>query len=267
MTGRRRQPALLDDWPQLQAELRKVAGRVGDLLRSTTDGDATVPGLTWNRAELGAHLVTVAERHIRIVEHHEPFPAGLAAMNAREIAALTTRDCTTLADRLADRTSELLELLGDDGAAPTPFFGMTHTAMGLAGVLLGEFVVHGRDLARSMGEPWSIEPHHARAALAGLMPTLPHIADPAVAARVHGQFHFRIRPDDHYTFTIDAGTVAISTAKPVRADFHIHAEPVTFLLLAYGRANRARATLTGKVVGYGRKPMRAQRLNQLFVET
>jgi hypothetical protein len=50
----------------------------------------------------------------------------------------------------------------------------------LLAVELGEVLVHGHDIARASGLPWSID--RAQAAAGGMLPLLPHLVDRERAA-------------------------------------------------------------------------------------
>jgi len=196
-----------------------------------------------------------------------PFPDRLSAMNDAEISAVGTTEPSALAELLETETVELLGVLGDDGDRTVPFFAMQHTAAGVGGVLLGELLVHGMDLAAAVGAPWSIRPDQALAITRGLLPSVPNSVDAAVAARATGTYHLHLRGGDHWTIAVRDGRVAIEAGRPWRADLHVSAEPVAFLLVGYQRMSRGRAALAGRMVAWGRRPWLAIPFGKLFVET
>jgi hypothetical protein len=59
--------------------------------------------------------------------------------------------------------------------------GSTVAADVALGILLGEFEMHGRDIARALGHPWTIDPAHARLILDGITTVMAGWANPAAA--------------------------------------------------------------------------------------
>lgn len=255
------------EWGRLRGELAGTASRVGELLRAAPGGDAPVPGLSWSVGEVAAHLVTVPARYQRMLEGGMPFPESLSALNDAELDAVGTKDPAELANRLESETTNLLARLGDDGDQPVPFFGMQHTAAGVGGILLGELLVHGLDLARALDQPWVIRRDQAIAVSRGLLPALPNFITPVGVQRGKGIYHLHLRGGDDWTIRVDQGGATVEPDRPARADLHVSAEPVTNLLVAFARTPRWRAVLTGRIVAWGRRPWLAARFGTLFAET
>ena len=65
---------------------------------------------------------------------------------------------------------------------PVEWDGAPITAATLAGVLLGEVVMHGYDIAYALGMPWPIDPGHAVLILGAYGPLFPHIVDAETTA-------------------------------------------------------------------------------------
>lgn len=248
-------------------EVVDTTDQLAELLAATHLESTIVPGLSWNVGELGAHLASLPDRYQRMMAAREPFPDSLAAMNEAEIEAISVRNPADLASRLKGGVRELVGLFGNDGTRPIPFFGMDQTVDGVAGVLLGELLLHGLDLAKVTGAAWTIHPGQARMVLRGLLPAAVHSVDADVVSRLNATFHILIRPDDHWTLRVREGTAAITMGKPARADLHLSADPVAYLLVGYGRASRIGAALTGKILAYGRKPWLLGPLSKLFAES
>jgi hypothetical protein len=66
---------------------------------------------------------------------------------------------------------------------------------------------------------------------------------------------------------VRAGAVSVERGRPHRADLHMSADPVVFLRNAYGLISDVRATLSGGVIVWGRRPWLAARFGRLFAET
>lgn len=255
------------DWPDLRADVGSSVSRVADLLRAAPHGDATVPGLAWSVSELGAHLVSLPRRYRRMLRGGIPFPESLSAINEAELREIGSTEPRELASLLETGTDELVADLGHDGGRAVPFFGMPHTAAGLAGILLGELLIHGLDLARALERPWRIRPCQAIAITRGLLPSLPYLISPVAAARASGAYHLHLRGGDHWSIHASEVGVTVERSRPPRADLHISAEPVTNLLVGYRRIPRWSAVLKGRIVAWGRKPWFAARFDSLLQET
>lgn len=255
------------DWPALRAEISTTATRVGAELRVLPSGGTRLSRVTWSAVEVGAHLVGLPHRYRRMIDGPQPFPASLAADNARELAAVPERDPARLADQLSAEVAALLDALGDDGDRPVWYFTTPHTAAGLGAIMLTELLVHGCDLADSGGRPWPISRAQAVTCLRGVLPAIVLAADPAVAATATGTYHLRLRGGDDWTFRVRDGAVTVARGRPDRPDLHLSAEPAVFLLSGYGLVSPARAALTGGIVAWGRRPWLAGRFGRLFAES
>src|SRR5260370_423539 len=60
-------------------------------------------------------------------------------------------------------------------------------------LILGELLIHGRDLARALEVPWVILPDEARVVLSGLLSLLPDYLDPIAAGNLGATIDVRIR--------------------------------------------------------------------------
>lgn len=239
---------------------------VAELLQRSSN-ERQVRGSQWSPAEVGAHLVSVPRRYLRMMKEPEPFPDSLSAVNEVEIRAVECDDVNQLAGMLMSDVEALLRQLGDDASASVPFFGMEHTTEGVGAVMLAELLLHGFDLARTVDQPWRISRDDAITALGGLLPSIGYSVDPDVAARATGTYHLRIRHGHDWTIRVQDGAATIAKGQPRRADLHVSADPVTFLLLGYGRSSRWPALLTGRMLAWGRRPLLAARFSNLFKET
>jgi uncharacterized protein (TIGR03083 family) len=253
-------------WRDLRSAIRERTDAVGALLCGS-DPDARVVGSLWTIAELGAHLVSIPRRYLRMIDEPQDFPTSLTAMNEVELDAIGLNNPDELADRLRTDVHELLEVLGDDGERAVPFFSQTLTARHVGAVLYGEVLLHGLDLARTVGAGWSIGNDDAATVLYGVLPSIGAAVDPVAATKAQGTYHLHIRQAHDWTIQIHGTTATIAPGKPDRADLHVSADPKAFLLTSYGRAGRLRSLLSGQIIGYGRKPWLAMRFSNVFRET
>jgi SCP-2 sterol transfer family len=147
----------------------------------------------------------------------------------------------------------LINGFGDQQPAFT-FHGGEKISADLAlGILLGELVVHGHDIAGALGQPWPIEPVHAELIMQGITPILPGWLDGR--ARGHtARYEVRLRGQGVHRFAFDHGRLRMNPPGPFRPDAVISADPVTFLLVVYKRTSQWPAILTGRLTAWGRRP-------------
>ena len=260
------------DWTELRAEIAESGERVAMMLREAPDAGQQVVGSEWSVAELGAHLVTGCRRQAALAEGADlgdPYAGdarqGMVDRNAKEILELEERDPDKLAAMLVAQNEDLLAAYGQDGDRAVRWWRIDTTIRRAAGIWLGELLVHGLDLARTLDRPWPLRSDQAAAIIDGIVPILPRVARREVAARAAGTYHIRLRGGGDYTLHVDeGGSVRVEDGRPERADLHVSADPLAYLLVGYGRRAPWRAILTGKIRAMGRKPWLARHFTNLF---
>jgi uncharacterized protein (TIGR03083 family) len=256
------------EWGRLRDEITGASVKFGDLLRTAPAATTIVPPSSWSVAELGAHLVSLPRRYTRMLDDDQAaFPERVSALNQAEIEAIGPRDPKQLADLLEADSAELLNLLGHDGDRAVLFYGVQSSVVGVGGALLGELLVHGRDLARMLGKAWELRSEQALAVANGVLPWLANFVNPEVAERAAGTYHLRLRGGDDWTIRVRDGGAVIERQRPGSADLHISAEPVAYLLVGFQRMSLWRAVLSGRMVAWGRKPWLGLQFSKVFAET
>lgn len=165
------------------------------------------------------------------------------------------------------RIAGLLDALGADGQRRVWYFTVAHTAAGIGAIMLTELLMHGLDLARANRQPWPITRPQAAACIRGVLPAIVLTADRTATRAATGTYHLRLRGSQDWTIRVQDGTVTVEPGRPSRADLHFSADPVAFLLNAYGHLSNTRALLTGSIIAWGRRPWLATRFGKTFVET
>src|SRR5215217_6714082 len=262
--------------PTLNA-LRDAVVRTADLWRNIDRPDALAPGLIWTAAETAAHVVGDLRDYTQALTRHangymthanRPMesPSRLSAkVNARHLEEIPERNLHRLADMLEQAFATYQEAAASaDTCAkiPTPN-GLVIDPSTMAALLLGEQLVHGLDVSRAAGRPWTVAPADALLVIPGVLSIAPQYLRPKRAAGVQVSFELRMRGGASYRLAVDDGAAVVSTAGE-RADCVISADPVAFLLLGYGRIPQWSPVLRGQLRPGGRKPWLAMKFGTLL---
>jgi uncharacterized protein (TIGR03083 family) len=251
------------------AQIRQFGDRVSELAKQAPDPSVPIPATPeWTLVQVLAHLVTVAVRYSPDGEDLDRWPAAVtdvAALNDAEIAAVSQHDLPTVLAALRAAVHALPCGEAVDAGGPVPYTGgLEVTPVDLYGLMLGEFVVHGHDLAAVLHRPWRVEPEDAVDVIQAVTTILPAWVDPDRAAGVTCTISLRIRGDRSYLWQFTDGRLVIDPPDPRRVDVTISARPVAMLMLFYGRLPLWRGIITGQLRAWGRKPRLAFSCNDFF---
>jgi uncharacterized protein (TIGR03083 family) len=268
------------DHGNARAALAATSLRTTELLRSAGDGRTRAAGLQWTVGEVGAHMVVtlraftlaaagrtdIVEPYIADTDH---FPDRISGVTAGTLAIEPERDPAELAGLVAEATERFLSATADRSASepvPTPWYGrgVTFSLATVTGVLLGEQLVHGHDIARTIGRPWRIADDDARLVVCASTAMMPLAVDRRAAAKVEATYDIRVRGGPSFLVRVGRGTVVVEPARADRIDCHISADAVAFTLVAYGRVSQWGPIAKGKLMAWGRRPWLAFRFKSLF---
>src|SRR5215211_4652589 len=257
------------DLPATRAALDVVGRRLVGLLAAVPDPQAPTHRLAWTLGETSLHLAGGPARYADFAGGRaRPEPAiDLSPVNLQRMAADPERAPSVLARRLAANTRRYLAETAELPAThPVPFFGgLTIELAAPSAILLGEFVVHGYDVARSIGRPWPIEAAHARLIVAAATAVLPRYVDRAAAAGLTATYQVHLRGGPSFQARFDRGTATVGPSQPGAADCRLTVDPVTFLLVAYWRRSQWPGILRGQLRAWGPRPWLGPRFQGLFV--
>lgn len=251
--------ALTENSP-LTAELRAAVRRYAELARSAADDAQPLAGSAWTVREATAHLATVAPRYAKFPHGTQPLaetPADLPALNADEIATLRDLSVGELLGLLEAAVEAVISQVQAFGDQPPDyrFHGGGLIAADVAlGVLLGELVVHGWDLARTMRRRWPVTRQQVSLIWTGVEPILPGWVEPAHAAGHSAAYAVHLSDGVPRMLCFTDGQVATALPAGRRLDCHIGGNPAAILLVLYRRLSPWQAALTGRVVAWGRRP-------------
>lgn len=244
--------------------LVRVSERVAALLRQVPEPDANACGV-WSVAETAVHLSQSSSGFLAASRGEaielEPVPNdGSFAIDA--VAAEPERDLDVLSRRIEWGEQALAAYARTTRNDPqvTVFLDIDLPLSAVLGLELAELQVHGRDLAKATGLPWTIDPADATLALRGVMSMLPHMIDPKRAAGLRMTCEVRVRRGFRALVSVADGDAAVRLDQSGPADCRLTVDPVVFLLLAYNRVGRFGAIARGTVAPWGRRPWLVARL-------
>jgi len=253
----------------VRAGVAAAAGQAAELVRSLPDPAAPVPSLDWTVAQTATHLVAAPRAFLGYVTGQVAPDAtiDLGERNLERIAQVGERGLPALADLLVADTRRYLEQTADLPAdRRVPFYGGTTLELAaLHGILLGEYLIHGLDLARSAGRPWPIDPAQARLVIAAATSLLPRYLDPVAARGVTAGYQVRVRGGPRFVLRVADGAATVEPGAAGSVDCHISADPVAFLEVAYGRRSQWQPVLRGQMTAWGRRPWRAFGFKRLLL--
>jgi uncharacterized protein (TIGR03083 family) len=264
-----------------RAAISAAAGRFTALLRETHDIERRAAGTDWTVAEVAAHMsIVLTGFSAAIAGEPQPlkpdhyldadFPTQLAASNRATIAMIDHTDAGRLAELITTEAQRFLELAAaadPETECETPWYGpgRTRTVDCLTALALSELTVHGHDIATGTGRPWPISTEHAKLIVGMVCPNMwPLVVRPEAARGGPLTYEIRLRGNGpRFVIRVADGTAEVWAAGgPV--DCVISADPVTCLLVAYGRMPVGRAVLRGGMVAWGRHPLLGLRFKGLF---
>ena len=248
-----------------------VADRFAALVTAAPDPAVRVPSSPgWTVRDVAAHLATVAVRYADGPEGRGVWtetPLDLPALNHDQIQAL---GAATVGDLVASLRRELAALqtqIRGYGSEPPSFcfHGGEHVRADTAlGILLGELVVHGWDVARALRRPWPINRGHAALIIEGINPVLPGWVRPERVRGLTAGFEIRLRGQASHVWAFGNGRLHVNPADRPRIDAHITADPAAFVLLCYRREPQWKHIATGQIAAWGRRPWLALTLISRF---
>jgi len=274
-------PVVALDRNAARAAISLAAERFAALLQETDDIERPAAGTDWTVAETAAHVSIVltafsaaiaGEMQALTPEQYldADFPTRLAAANGATIAMVDHIDAARLAEVItagAQRFLELAAAADPQMECATPWYGprRTRTVDCLTALALGELTVHGHDIATGTGRPWPISAEHAKLILGTVCPEMsPLVVRPEAGRGTPVTYEVRLRGNGpRYVIRVADGTAEVrAVGGPV--DCVISADPVTYLLVVYGRIPLGRALLRGGMLAWGRRPWLSLRFKDLF---
>lgn len=281
---RTRTTSLAEDLAAARACAPALAARAARLVAGISDPKAPslLPG--WNAADIAVHLgmactsyaaAATGELDVKhwstFVPEHPDLSQRVAVLNATTLSKAEPDAYLAVPAQLRDSAAKLVEALQDrdpDEPCPIPWFGLDRPLplAAVVGLFLSETTLHALDLARAIGQKWTVPPPIARLIISlTYLDTIPRTVDVARAANVRAAVRIHVRGG--VTIGIDIDGPRVETQRnpgPGTTDCHIWVEPVAFVLTASGRSSQARQIAAGRMFSFGRKPWLGPMITRLF---
>lgn len=251
---------------------RDLRPRILDLVGSVQDSALPIPDSTWRARELAVHLILGHNVYAEIAtgvpsgfvyECKEQWDELIAAVHAD----VPETDPAKLASMLADGVERFdAALEGRSGDQPvTLHSGLPMTLAQMSAAYLGEIVLHGYDLARGLGVPWSISPEHAAIVLAGLPPIMGLCVNRTSAAGHTARYRLDLRGAGSLAIAFANGEYSWGQVNDEPVACVIDADPVAYLLASSGRVSQWPLISMGLISAGGPRPELALGFGGLFV--
>ncbi|QQQ78400.1 maleylpyruvate isomerase family mycothiol-dependent enzyme [Saccharothrix sp. 6-C] len=259
-------------WPVVRDVLSDVTGRFADLVAASDPDALATPD--WTVADTAAHVVAIASIYTTLLvpggaELTDPALAAriptvtvdtVADLNDLALRRFTERDPAALAAMLRSMVATILDrTAGTDPERTVPWLGASKVPVaGVLAHLVNELLIHGWDIARGVGTPWSVPPGEAalffELFLVGMMRNdVGSVLDGQPPGDRRIAVAFRSPHTTPVTIVLHRGRVTVGEpGEPV--DVRLSFDPAVLNLVLFGRVSRARAVLTGKLRITGRRP-------------
>jgi len=224
----------------------------------------------WSASDVAAHVATTLELNVELACGQGSPVDSLDAVPAWSQAALESvvdRTPQALVERIRAAVRQLTTAVDSrDAGSRIPWHtGLLVPISTVPALMVGEAMIHGYDIARTLGRQWSIPTGWAETTLRGMLQGIPLYYLPERAAALRAQIEIRLRgTQTRALFSVANGELRIVETGGARADAHISGEPTALLLFLYGRTGSLRPAVTGRVFVWGRKPLVALRFPGLF---
>jgi uncharacterized protein (TIGR03083 family) len=220
------------------AAVAEAGARFVEMVRSLSADEMAirVPWMEWTVGDVAAHLVTITRRMYTDPRRSQA-PEETARLNALGLAEITERDPQKLADQIAEGLAVGLTRAWPkvaDGVRVPFHAGTSVTIASAAGIVLGEFLIHGFDIAVTLGYPWALPRRQMALTLFGLSEVLYGWVAPA-AAKEKEDFHIALAGESSpliFSFAYGQFSATLDENYATRSseDRIITVEPASFAL-------------------------------------
>jgi uncharacterized protein (TIGR03083 family) len=239
------------------------------MLRTHAHGDRPIQHLEWTVAQCVAHMLISNWMYADQVTGPGVSMSidQTAELNTWSVSLLGGLDPSALVPEMDRSTSNFVDVVRalPPDAMFTWWSGAEAAVETAVGLLVGERLVHGWDVARALDVPWQIDPAHAAIAMSASFAVMPLVVDPHAAAGFDAVYEMRLRGHGRFELRFVDGVLTTSeTTGAPDAACRISADPVALLLTGYGRVSQWRPVVRGRMTAWGRKPWLGLRLGRVL---
>jgi uncharacterized protein (TIGR03083 family) len=260
--------AFVDQTDVCAAGERVTAAYVG-LLRGARNPGATAVG-EWTVGDTSTHTAQIFELYAQAATGDGTFPVtSTSGMNdhwAQRLRDEPDRDPGRAADRIEAAATVIWPAYRSMSPDDTVewYGGVKVPVYTPPSIMITEALVHGYDIARAEGSPWTIDADVARLSVRGVFPLLPEYVNRDAARDVRACYELRLRGGPPVYLTFENGVLSVDQSPPRPVDCRLSVDPAAYLLVGYGRIAQWGPVLKGKVMTWGRKPWLGLKLGQLI---
>ena len=252
------------DWVAAQRAVAEAAPRLTSMLRSITRSDAPALG-SWDVTQLATHISHGMDTITAMSKGGGNLLADISGLEILTTAMVTgegRRPLGQLADRIDISVANFLAAMEAAGENSSHSWLVQGTEMPLSTLtchMLNELTVHGYDIARAVGQPWTIDRGHATLVMTGfVIPGLHTLRRQLVVQERAGdkraRFEIHMRGDGRFCMRFHDGEFSAEPTPQGPVDCHLSVDPEAFLLVAWGRISQWQAIPKGQLLAWGRKP-------------
>ncbi len=266
---------------EARATLAEAARRTAALIRSIADPALPVRRSAWTVGEVGAHLAVglqgfteAARGETAAVATYIPptgtFADRLSAVTAGTLAIEPERDSVALSGLIAARVEDFLATTaavpgGQQIATPWYGDGVSLSLSTATAMLVGEQLVHGYDVAATVGRPWPISVPEAQLVIRAVTSMMPLSVNPEGVAGRRVTYGVNVAPDGpRFVVRVADGAATVEPAGETPVDCRISADALTLVLVGYGRIGQWGPIVRGRLRAGGRRPWLALGFTGLF---
>lgn len=261
---------------QITDQLRASTARFATLLEHVTDPSAVSTHLPdWRAIDIVRHVTVLPQYYAEIADGDADLISRVPDMGDKNLANMQRVDDLSLAECAASMVEGIDAFCTQVEAAPERRVdfqaGARPRLVDMAGMAIGEYEIHGLDLAAAIGQPWHVDDDAAAMTIMAAMPGAgAQWIDPAAAAGHNANYRVTLRGGRgqvHIAFEDGAPTIHGSPTPKAgqRASTLINADPAAMLRVFYRRQSQWRAVAKGQIVSYGTRPIRALTLKDKFL--
>jgi uncharacterized protein (TIGR03083 family) len=252
--------------------LADMGERFARLVEQLDHTDVPIARSTWTVRDAAAHLAGGSRRYAALIRGEVDVSAipldkeFLDARARRLLAADPETDPKKLAAQIREGFGDLLASAagGSADGSIVWYAGLRSAPAAIVGIYLGEPLLHGYDVAAAVGVPWPIEPRYAALAVGAYPVMYPAIFQASAAAGLEATCRLEVAGTDPLCVRITGGTYA-EVPDSSDVDCVISADPVTALLVLFGRLSRWPAIALGGLRFSGPRPEIGPRFFDLFL--